>query len=95
MQRGNKVNLIIEVMRTHLLNEKLICANETTIQVLREQDQSAQSKSYMWVYRSGEFVKQTIVIYDYQPSRAGQCVKDFLGNYSGYRLLTAIKFIMD
>jgi hypothetical protein len=68
------------------LNEKLICADETTVQVLREQDRSAQSKSYMWVYHSGKFVEQPIIIYDYQPSRASQCVKDFLGDYSGYLL---------
>lgn len=86
VQLGNKVNVIVEAMKAHLLNEKLICADETTVQVLREQDRSAQSKSYMWVYRSGEFVKQPVVIYDYQPSRAGQCVKDFLGDYSGYLL---------
>ncbi len=40
----------------------------------------------MWVYRSSEFSKQLVDIYDYQPSRAGQCVKDFLGDYSGYLL---------
>lgn len=86
VQLGNKVNVIVEAMKMHLLNEKLICADETTVQVLHEQDRNAQSKSYMWVYRSGEFVEQPVVIYDYQPSRAGQCVKDFLGDYSGYLL---------
>ncbi|MEG3694207.1 IS66 family transposase [Vibrio coralliirubri] len=86
VQLGSKVTVIVEAMKAHLLNEKLICADETTVQVLREQERSAQSKSYMWVYRSGEFAKQPVVIYDYQPSRAGQCVKDFLGGYSGYLL---------
>ncbi|WP_305815066.1 IS66 family transposase [Photobacterium leiognathi] len=42
VQLGNKVNVIIEAMKTHLLNEKLICADETTVQVLREQDRNAQ-----------------------------------------------------
>ncbi len=86
VQLGNKVNVIVEAMKAHLLDEKLICADETTVQVLREEDRAAQSKSYMWVYRSGEFVKQPVVIYDYQASRSGQCVKDFLGHYSGYLL---------
>ena len=80
------MTVIVEAMKAHLLNEKLICADKTTVQMLREEDRSAQSKSYMWVYRSGEFVKQPVVIYDYQPSRAGQCVKDFLSGYSGYLL---------
>ncbi len=43
VQLGNKVNAIVEAMKTHLLNEKLICADETTVQVLREQDRNAQS----------------------------------------------------
>ncbi|MDV7106462.1 transposase, partial [Vibrio sp. TH_r3] len=64
----------------------LICADETTVQVLREEDKKAQSKSYMWVYRSGEFTQNPVVIYDYQPSRAGACVREFLTGYSGYLL---------
>ena len=73
-------------MRSHLLNKKFIFADETTVQVRQEQDQSSQSKSYMWVYRSGEFVEQPIAIYDYQPNRTGQCMKDFFCNYSDYLL---------
>lgn len=86
VQLGNKVQVIIDTMKTELLKEKLICADETTVQVLREEDRKAQSKSYMWVYRSGEFKVNPIVIYDYQPSRAASCAKDFLGDYSGYLL---------
>jgi transposase len=35
---------------------------------------------------SGEYEANPVVIYDYQPSRGGLCVRDFLGNYSGYVL---------
>lgn len=86
VQLGNKVQVIIDTMKAELLKEKLICADETTVQVLREEDRKAQSKSYMWVYRSGEFKVNPIVIYDYQPSRAASCTQDFLGDYSGYLL---------
>lgn len=82
-------------MRSHLLNKKFIFADETTVQVRQEQDQSSQSKSYMWVYRSGEFVEQPIAIYDYQPNRTGQCMKDFFIITRTICLLTAIKLIMD
>jgi transposase len=58
--------------------------DETTVQVLDEPNRKAQSQSYMWVYRSGEYDANPVVIYDYQPSRGGLCVRDFLGNYSGY-----------
>ena len=83
---GSKVQIIIDALKSKLLQEKLICADETTVQVLREEDKKAQSKSYMWVYRSGEFVETPVVIYDYQPSRKAQCVQDFLNGYSGYLL---------
>jgi transposase len=86
VQLGDKVQVIIDHMKSELLNEKLICADETTVQVLREEDRKAQTKSYMWVYRSGEYTENPIVIYDYQPSRAAKCAQNFLGDYSGYLL---------
>lgn len=77
VQLGNKVQPVIDEMKSRLFNEKLICADEITVQVLREKDRKAQSKSYMWVYRSGEFIKNPVVIYDYHPSRAATRAKDF------------------
>ncbi len=50
-------------MKAQLLKEPLICADETTVQVLREEVRQAQTKSYMWVYRSGEFAAKPVVIY--------------------------------
>lgn len=78
-------------MKQHLLSESLVCADETTMQVLDEPDRAATSKSYMWVYRSGEFAPNPVVIYDYQPSRAQTCPKGFLGDYSGYLLCDGYK----
>ncbi|WP_262946692.1 IS66 family transposase [Xenorhabdus indica] len=83
VQLGRKVHVLVELMRAHLLNEPLICADETPVQVLHEADRPAQSKSYMWVYRSGEFATHPAVIFDYQPSRSGRCAADFLGDYAG------------
>jgi transposase len=56
------------------------------VQVLHEENRNAQTKSYMWVYRSGKFAANPAVIYEYQPSRATACVKDFLTGLSGYLL---------
>ncbi|MBD1226485.1 IS66 family transposase [Xenorhabdus griffiniae] len=86
VQLGRQVHVLVRLMRTHLLNGSLICADETPVQVLNEADRPAQSQSYMWVYRSGEFATQPVVIFDYQPSRSGRCVADFLGDYAGYLL---------
>ena len=86
VQLGDKVQRVIDAMQVQLKQESLICADETTVQVLREEDKKAQSKSYMWVYRSGEFTTNPIVIYDYQPGRAAIYPESFLSEYQGYLL---------
>lgn len=91
VQLSVKVNVLVDAMKQHLLDESLVCADETTVQVLDEPDRAATSKSYMWVYRSGEFASNPVVIYDYQPSRAQTCPKGFLGDYSGYLLCDGYK----
>ena len=39
------------------------------MQVLSEPGRAAQSKSYMWVYRSAEDCADPVVLFDYQPGR--------------------------
>jgi len=41
------LNPLLAVMKTHLLTQSTLCADETTIQVLDEKDRTAQQKSYM------------------------------------------------
>jgi transposase len=53
------------------------------VQVLKEPGRPAQSKSYLWVQRGGP-PDQTIVLYDYDPSRSGAVPKRLLSGYAGY-----------
>ena len=59
-------------------------ADETTLQVLREPDKAAQSKSYMWLYRTSGDAEHPIVLYDYQPSRSGKHAAEFLRKFQGF-----------
>ena len=45
---------------------------------------TAQSKSYMWVYRTGMDELPPIVLYEYQPGRSGEYPKKFLEGFHGY-----------
>jgi hypothetical protein len=38
----------------------------------------------MWLYRTGRYSKNQILIYDYQPSRGGDNPKRFLSDFKGY-----------
>lgn len=67
-----------------LLKRVFIMADETVIQVLHEEDRRPESKSYMWIFRSGEDGQNPIILYKYSPTRAGETATDFLDDFSGY-----------
>lgn len=46
---------VYERLHEHLLERDIIHADETPCQVLKEDGKTAQSKSYMWLYGSGEY----------------------------------------
>ena len=67
-----------------LLERDIIHADETPCQVLKEDGKTAQSRSYMWLYGSGNDGLPPIRLYDYQPSRGGYHAEEFLKGFSGY-----------
>jgi hypothetical protein len=77
------LNLIYERMRQLLLTRDILCADETTLQVLHEKDRPSTSKSYMWLFRSGRD-GPPIVLFDYQTTRAAKHPFKFLKGFSGY-----------
>ncbi|MCH8500267.1 MAG: IS66 family transposase [Marinobacter sp.] len=82
------INLIREVQN----RSDYLQADETRIQVLKEDGKKAQSDKWMWVTRGGP-PDQPSVLFEYDPSRGGQVpvrlLDDFQGilqadGYSGY-----------
>lgn len=74
---------LYDALKKTLLSQWLIHGDETTLQVLKELGRSAQSKSYMWVYRSAEDCPEPVVLFEYQSGRGQEHPKQFLGDYSG------------
>lgn len=60
---------LYDAMHARLLAQPLIHGDETTVQVLQEDGRSAQSQSYMWVYRSAESSVTPVVLFEYQAGR--------------------------
>jgi transposase len=75
--------LIYDRMKQVLLEQEIIHADETTLQVLKEPGRKAETKSYMWLYRTGA-TGPPIVLYEYQQNRAGEHPKRFLQGFKGY-----------
>jgi transposase len=74
---------LYEALRKTLLAQPLIHGDETTVQVLKEPGKTAQSKSYMWVYRSAEDCTEPVVLFDYQPGRGQEYPQAFLTGWRG------------
>jgi len=75
---------IYETLKEILCLHKVLHADETSLQVLNELDKPAQSKSFMWLYRTSGDTDASIVLYEYQPDRRAEHPKFFLKNFSGY-----------
>jgi len=74
---------IYNLLNDQLLSSGYIHIDETTVQVLNEPEKTAESKSYMWVRRTGD-VDQPIVLFDYHPHWSSDVVTLLLGDYQGY-----------
>jgi transposase len=68
-----------ELIQTH----DIAYADETTLQVLKEKDRKATTKSYMWLFIGGPPDKRSFV-YAYHPTRANRIATDFFENFRGY-----------
>jgi transposase len=75
---------LFEEMKQKLLKHSVLHVDETTVQVLKEPGKAAQSKSYMWLYRTSGEAKNQIVLYDYQSDRRYIRPREFLEGFSGF-----------
>ena len=69
---------LYDYFHRELLKRRFLMMDETPIQVLKEEDRRAQTKSYLWVVRTGEDGLNPIILYNYTPTRAGENIKQFL-----------------
>ena len=75
---------IYEELHKGLVKSAVLHADETTLQVLKEPGKSAQSKSYMWLYRTSGDTDKPIVLYEFTPNRKPAYAQAFLKGFCGY-----------
>ena len=75
---------IYDRMRIKLLENEVLHADETKVQVLKEPGKAATALSYMWVYRTSGDTTRHIVVFEYQPSRHSDHPKRFLADFKGF-----------
>lgn len=77
------LNPLYERMHEMLISYDVLHADETEIEVLKEPGREATTKSYMWMYRTGNG-HFPIILYKYTPTRAGDNAKVFLKGFKGF-----------
>ena len=94
LKRGTMANWVIQVadlylrpfwkrIRSELLTQSTIHADETVMQVLKEKGKPATSESRMWVYSSAKRADNQLRCFEYRESRSGKWAKTFLEGFSG------------
>lgn len=80
----NYLSHFYALLITFLLKENVLHADETTVQVIKEEGRAAQTKSFEWLYRTGSCSKHQIVIFEYQETRKQEHPQRFLKDFKGF-----------
>lgn len=93
---GQLLQPVVDRLQAHINAQPVVHMDETTCQVLKEPDKTAQSKSYLWLMAC--FKQHPAMIFHYDPGRSGQVVRTLLSKsvsalmcdgYSAYDVVCA------
>ena len=79
---SRKCGDILEHMRKIAINGSMINMDETTVQVLKENNREPDSKSYMWVMVGGSEGKK-VILFNYSPTRKQEKPFSLLKGFKG------------
>lgn len=83
IQSANRwIEPLYKKMMAYVLDQPVLHADETTLQVLREDGRDASSKSYMWLYCTGG-TSSPCALYDYQTTRSSKHPQRILQGFKG------------
>lgn len=75
---------VYDLLHESLLKSTCLHADETKVQVLKENGRRPQQLSYMWHYASGHLEPKQIRLYQYKPGRQAEYPISFLEGFTGY-----------
>ena len=78
------LQLIYDCLCKKLLEHTALHSDDTGVKVLREPGKESQSKSTMWLYRTGGDSQSPLAVYEYQPNQNGEHPQNFLKGWHGF-----------
>jgi transposase len=82
MRFADAAKPLLQLMREVQNSGRYLQADETRLQVLKEDGKTAQSDKWMWVIRGGP-TGQLSVLFEYDPTRAGSVAVRLLDDFKG------------
>ncbi|MFA7669832.1 MAG: IS66 family transposase [Burkholderiaceae bacterium] len=79
---GVRLQPLVDALREAILNEPVVHADETPVQVLRPGSKKTH-RAYLWAYASGALQDLKAVVYDFTEGRSGAHARAFLGDWRG------------
>jgi transposase len=79
---GVRLQPLIDALREALLQQGVLHADETPVQMLVPGKGKTQ-RAYVWAYATTQFADMRAVIYEFADSRAGEHARAFLGKWRG------------
>jgi transposase len=77
---GQLIQPLINLIHERMLEQNIIHADETRVQVLNEPGRAAETQSFMWVLRS-TLPTCAAVLFHYEPTRSGKAAENLLRDY--------------
>jgi len=79
---GEKLAPLWQMLLDEIKKNSYLQMDETTLLVMKEKGKTNQGTSYIWVMRGGPTGKE-IILFKYDPSRAGKVARKLLEGYEG------------
>ena len=76
------LSILYDYLHKRMYEYHILHADETPVLVNKD-GRPAGSKSYMWVYRTGQYHEHPIVLYEYQCTRNASHPREFLKDFTG------------
>ena len=80
---GYEIAPLVEALRASLLTNPILHADETPVNMLDPGNKKTK-KAYVWAYATPSWCATQAVVYDFQPSRAGESSRLFLEGWQGH-----------
>ncbi len=84
MSAAEKCELLYDAIIKHIRECKVIQMDETHVQVLKEDERPAETKSQMWVMKAGKSADKKLTLFHYSPTRNADVPVNLLNGFKGF-----------